>query len=77
MSGEPDRLRQLKHALAKLDEVSRAVFLMSAAEGFSYAEIAEQLGISTEAVERHMARALYRLAEHIARMERPWWRLWR
>ena len=76
MSGEAKRLRQLKRALAKLDGPSREVFLMSAAERLSYAEIAERLGMSTEDVELHMARALYQLAGHIARMERLWWRFW-
>jgi RNA polymerase sigma-70 factor (ECF subfamily) len=71
-----DRAR-LKRALAQLDRRCREVFVMSAADGFEHAEIAERLGISVEAVERHLADALSRLGEQIEPTERSWWQIWR
>ena len=75
MSAQMDRVR-LQRALARLDERSRQLFLMSAVEGLGYIEIAARLGISVEAVERHLAHALAQLDRHIERMEWPWWRFW-
>ena len=77
MSRQMHRLRRLRRALAELDGITRAVFVMSAADGLSYSEIALRLGISAEDVERRLADALYQLDRHIERMERPWWRFWR
>ncbi|WP_129791753.1 sigma-70 family RNA polymerase sigma factor [Sphingosinicella sp. CPCC 101087] len=77
MSRETIDLRRLERALAMLDERTRNVFMMSAAEGLSYAEIAERLGISPESVERHLADALHALIRRMERWERPWWRFWR
>ena len=75
MSAEMERLR-LTRALAKLDPQTREVFLLHRSEGLSYGEIAERLGISAEAVERHIADALFDLAKRMERYERPWWRFW-
>ena len=75
MSPETEELR-LRRASAKLDPRTREVFLLHRSEGLSYGEIAERLGISPEAVERHIADALYDLAKRMERYERPWWRFW-
>jgi RNA polymerase sigma-70 factor (ECF subfamily) len=73
MSRAADRGR-LTRALAKLEPRTREVFLMSAAERLSYDEIAARLGITTGAVERHVADALVELDR---RMTRRWWQFWR
>lgn len=75
MSAETERLR-LRRALAKLEPRTREVFLLHRLDGLTYGEIAERLGISAEAVERHIADALYDLAKRMERYERPWWRFW-
>lgn len=45
-------------ALDKLTERSREIFLLSRRDHLSYKEIAERLGISVKAVEKHMSRSL-------------------
>ena len=74
MSAEVVRLRRLEQALAELDLRSRQAFLMSAAEGLTYAQIAERLGISTADVERLLADALYELDRRMERTRRRSWR---
>jgi RNA polymerase sigma-70 factor (ECF subfamily) len=76
MGTETDRLRAMRRAFAKLDPLTQQVFLAHRVEGLSYGETAERHGISAEAVERHVADALYELAREVDRAERPWWRFW-
>ena len=77
MSAEADRLRRLRQALSELDLRTRQAFLMSAVEGLPYADIAERLGLSTAAVERLLADALYELDRRIEGRRRRWWRFGR
>jgi RNA polymerase sigma factor (sigma-70 family) len=57
------RLERVKEGLAKLTPRTREVFLMHRIDGMKYREIAEALGISQSAVEKHIARAALFLAE--------------
>lgn len=57
------RLERVKEGLAKLTPRTREVFLMHRIEEMKYREIAEVLGISQSAVEKHIARAALFLAE--------------
>lgn len=61
-----DARRALGRVLAAVNALSpqcRRVFLMHKIEGLSYAEVAQRLGISRSAVEKHMIAALKRLAD--------------
>jgi RNA polymerase sigma factor (sigma-70 family) len=58
------RLDRVMQAVEALPPQCRRVFTMHKIEGLSYAEIAEALGVSRSAVEKHMIAALKRLAEH-------------
>ena len=69
----PERIEQAAKGL-RPDE--REVLILSARERLSNAEIAGRLGISPEAAEHLLARALERLDRSLARQERPWWRFW-
>lgn len=53
-----DLARTVRRAVAGLSDKTRVVFLLSRERGFTYAEIAEVLGISVKTVELHMTRAL-------------------
>lgn len=72
-----DRLRDaeiaaaLAHALARLPERPRQVFLLSRRQGLSYAEIAEVLGIAVKTVEMHMGRALVQLRTSLQEWRHP------
>ena len=57
------RLERVKEGLAKLTPRTREVFLMHRIEEMKYREIAQALGISQSAVEKHIARAALFLAE--------------
>lgn len=52
------RLQQVKQALDALSPRAREVFLLHRAEGYSYGQIAERLGIGVSTVEKHMAKAV-------------------
>ncbi len=78
MTGQPDAetLDRMRRALARLRPIQHEIFLMSAADGLSYREIGERLGISVAMVERHLADALFNLDRLVERGARPWWRFW-
>jgi len=60
------RLATAKAALAELPERQRSIFLLSRYEQMSAREIAQALGISQRAVEKHISRALAHLRERLA-----------
>ncbi len=56
--------QQIGTVMAGLPERSREIFAMSRFEGLKNREIAEKLGISTTAVEKHISKAIRRFSEH-------------
>ena len=58
-----ERLDRVRQGLARLTPRTREVFLMHRLDEMKYREIAEQLGISQSAVEKHIARAALFLTE--------------
>jgi len=56
-------LEKMRDALDAVSRRTRDVFFMQRIDGFSYAQVAEQLGISVSAVEKHVASALAILAD--------------
>lgn len=56
-------------ALQKLPEKCRAAFLLSREQGHSYKEIAQQLGISVNTLEKHIGKALRILRLELGRYE--------
>ena len=69
-------LERLEKAASRLRPIERQVLVLSARERLSNGEIAARLGITAEAVERLLARALSRLDRALERQMRPWWRFW-
>lgn len=63
------RLQCVKRGLQTLTPRVREVFLMNRLEGYSYGQIAERLGISESAVEKHIAKASQFLWEWMNREE--------
>ncbi len=51
------RLDRVREGMAKLPPRSQEIFMMHRLEGLKYREIAERIGISQSAVEKHIARA--------------------
>jgi RNA polymerase sigma factor (sigma-70 family) len=58
-----ERLKRVNEGLAKLSPRTRDVFLMHRLDGLKYREIADRLGISQSAVEKHIAKAALFLTE--------------
>ncbi len=56
---------RIDQAVQSLPPKCRTVFAMSRFEEMSYAEIADQLGISLKAVEKHMGKALKLMRAHL------------
>jgi RNA polymerase sigma factor (sigma-70 family) len=71
-----EELERLERAALQLRPIELEVLLLSAQDRLRNEEIAARLGISTRAVRRHLARAVYRLAQAARDMPKPWWRLW-
>jgi len=60
-----ERLRRAEMGLARLSPRTREIFLMHRIDGLKYREIAERLGITVSAVEKHVAKAALFLASWI------------
>jgi RNA polymerase sigma-70 factor (ECF subfamily) len=56
-----DELTRVNAIVSNLPDRTRAIFLMSRMQGLKHAEIAENLGISRSAVEKHIMEAVSRL----------------
>lgn len=69
-------LDRLEKAALSLRPIEREVLVLSARERLSNAEIAARLGITAQAAERLVARALCKLDRALERQERLWWRFW-
>lgn len=57
-----EALRTVMAALDRMPERTRTVFVLRRLEGMAYRDIADRLGLSVSAVEKHMVRAAERLA---------------
>jgi RNA polymerase sigma factor (sigma-70 family) len=73
--GAPTRER-LERAASSLSPVEREVLALSAREGLSNDDIATRLGITAEAADRLLARAICRFDQALERQDRLWWRFW-
>jgi RNA polymerase sigma-70 factor (ECF subfamily) len=62
-----DALRRLEAAVLKLKPRTRDIFIARRVNGLSYAEISELTGLSTKAIEKHMAKAIAKLSRFMDR----------
>jgi len=60
-----DRLARIEQAVLRLKPLTREIFLACRLDGSSYAEIAEQTGLSVRGVEKQMSRALKQLGRQL------------
>jgi RNA polymerase sigma-70 factor (ECF subfamily) len=70
---DAELLRRLEHAIRTVPRRTREIFLAHRLDDMSYAEIAQRTGLSVREVERHMARAIYRLCKEVDREPLRWW----
>ncbi len=52
-----ERLKRVEEGLAQLSPRTREIFLMHRIDGLKYPEIAERMGITVSAIEKHIAKA--------------------
>jgi RNA polymerase sigma-70 factor (ECF subfamily) len=60
-----ERLRRVREGLDRLSPRTREIFLMHRIEGLKYREIANRLGITVSAVEKHVAKGAHFLVEWV------------
>ena len=72
----PVTVERLERAASTLLPIELEVLLLSDRERLSNGEMAVRLGMTTQAVERLLARAISKLDRAIERLERPWWKFW-
>lgn len=60
------RLRRFKAGLRELSPRRREVFILHRIEGYSFAQIAQRLGITVSMAEKHAARAMLALGDWMA-----------
>jgi RNA polymerase sigma factor (sigma-70 family) len=60
-----EALNRASVALLELPERTRTVFVLRRLEGMRYADVAQRLGISVSAVEKHMVRAMAHLKDRM------------
>ena len=60
-----DRLARIEAAVLRLKPLTRQIFLACRLDIYSYAEIAEQTGLSIRGVEKQMSRAIKQLGRHL------------
>jgi RNA polymerase sigma factor (sigma-70 family) len=78
MSDPPDPalLRRMKEAMLNLPKLQREIFLAHRVDDLPYREIARRTGLTVRQVERHMARAIYKLDKQLRGHKLSWWERW-
>jgi RNA polymerase sigma-70 factor (ECF subfamily) len=72
----PDLLRRIEAAMMNLPRRQREIFMARRVHNMSYREIAERTGLTARQVERHIAKALYKLAKQMDGRRLSWWERW-
>jgi RNA polymerase sigma-70 factor (ECF subfamily) len=62
---DPDLLRRLEQAMLNIPKLQREIFMAHRLDNMSYVEIAHRTGLTVRQVERHMARAIYKLSKQL------------
>ena len=70
---DPELLR-IDRTLRQMPSLTRNIFLVHRLDDFTYAEIAEQTGLTVAQVEKHVAKAMYQLLRAAGGRPVPWWR---
>jgi len=60
-------LRRIEAIVAAMDPLTREVFLLHRVDGWSYARIAQELGIAIGEVEQHLAGAILAIDQGLRR----------
>ncbi|MFN3387332.1 MAG: sigma-70 family RNA polymerase sigma factor [Allosphingosinicella sp.] len=72
----PDLLRRMEEAMLNMPKLQREIFLAHRLDDMSYEEIAERTGFTVRQVERHMAKAIYKLSKQLDGRKLSLWERW-
>jgi RNA polymerase sigma-70 factor (ECF subfamily) len=70
---DPDLLRRMEEAMLNIPKLQREIFMAHRLDNLSYGEIAERTGLRVRRVERHMAKAIYKLSKQRDGRKLSWW----
>jgi RNA polymerase sigma factor (sigma-70 family) len=73
---DPDLLRRMEDAMRAMPKMQREIFMAHRLDDMSYDEIARRTGLSVRQVERHMAKAIYKLVKQLDGEKLSWWERW-
>ena len=73
---DPDLLRRLEDAMRAMPKLQREIFMAHRLDDMPYGEIARRTGLTVRQVERHMARAIYKLDKQLHGGKLSWWERW-
>ncbi len=72
-TADPNLLRRLEEAMLNIPKLQREIFMAHRLDSMPYDEIARRTGLTVRQVERHMARAIYKLAKQLDGRKLSWW----
>jgi RNA polymerase sigma-70 factor (ECF subfamily) len=73
---EDEKLRRLEEAAMNMPKLQREIFLAHRLDDMPYDEIARRTGLTVRQVERHMARAIYKITVALRGRKLRWWERW-
>ena len=78
MSDRPDSglLRRLEEAMLNIPKLQREIFMAHRLDNMPYDEIARRTGLTVRQVERHIARAIYKLSKQLDGRKLTLWERW-
>ena len=78
MSHTPDLhlLRRMEEAMLNIPAVQREIFMAHRLDDMPYDEIARRTGLTVRQVERHIARAIYKLSKQLDGRKLTLWERW-
>ena len=73
---EDEKLRRLEEAAMNMPKLQREIFMAHRLDDMPYDEIARRTGLTVRQVERHMARAIYKITAALRARKLRWWERW-
>ena len=70
---DPDLLRRIEDAMRNIPKLQQEIFMAHRLDNMPYDQIACRTGLTVRQVERHLARALYKLAKQLDGCKLSWW----
>ncbi|MFN3727720.1 MAG: sigma-70 family RNA polymerase sigma factor [Allosphingosinicella sp.] len=75
-TSDPEFLRRLEEAVGNIPRLQREIFMAHRLDDMSYRQIADRTGLTVRQVERHMAKAIYKLSKQMDGRRLSWWERW-